>query len=81
MNCLRGCPQSVSVINASFGAVRRFGHVVNALEAAKCLVEAGSIRPHLDPRRFRLNSVGEAYAALTTCTARGRLVVDVGNAA
>jgi NADPH2:quinone reductase len=109
-----------ATLDASFEAVRRFGHVVSALgwgmhalaplsfraatysgiftllplltnqgrahhgeilEAAARLVEAGSVRPHLDPRRFTLDSVGEAYAALTSRTARGRLVVDVGDAA
>lgn len=105
-----------ATLDASFAAVRRFGHVVSALgwgthalaplsfraatysgiftllplltnqgrahhgeilEAAARLVEAGSIRPHLDPRHFMLDSVGEAYAALTNGTARGKLVVDV----
>lgn len=103
-------------LDASFEAVRRFGHVVSALgwgthalaplsfraatysgiftllplltgqgrahhgeilEAATRLVEAGKIRPHLDSRRFTLDSVNEAYAALTNRTARGKLVVDV----
>jgi NADPH:quinone reductase len=52
-------------------------HHGEILEAAARLVEAGSVRPHLDPRRFTLDSVGEACAALSTRTARGRLVVDV----
>jgi NADPH:quinone reductase len=56
-------------------------HHGEILEAAARLVEAGSVRPHLDPRRFTLDSVSEAYAALTTRTARGRLVVDVGDVA
>ncbi len=105
-----------ATLDASFEAVRRFGHVVSALgwgthalaplsfraasysgiftllplltgqgrahhgeilEAATRLVEAGKIRPHLDSRRFALDSVNEAYAALTNRTARGKLVVDV----
>ena len=109
-----------ATLDASFEAVRRFGHVVSALgwgthalaplsfraatysgiftllpllthegrahhgeilEAAARLVEAGKILPHLDPRRFTLESVGEAYAALTSRTARGKLVIDVGDAA
>jgi NADPH:quinone reductase len=56
-------------------------HHGEILEAAARLVEAGNIRPHLDPRRFTLESVGEAYAALKNRTARGKLVVDVGDAA
>jgi NADPH:quinone reductase-like Zn-dependent oxidoreductase len=56
-------------------------HHGEILEAATRLAETGEIRPHLDPRRFTLESVGEDYAALTNRTARGKLVVDVGDAA
>ena len=108
-----------ATLDASFEAVRRFGHVVSALgwgthalaplsfraatysgiftllplltnlgrahhgeilSHASRLVEAGRVRPHLDSRRFTLDSVGEAYATLANRTARGRLVVDVGGA-
>jgi NADPH:quinone reductase len=108
-----------ATLDASFEAVRRFGHVVSALgwgthalaplsfraatysgiftllplltnigrahhgeilSHASRLVEAGRVRPHLDPRRFTLESVGEAYEALTNRTARGRLVVDIEDA-
>lgn len=108
-----------ATLDASFEAVRRFGHVVSALgwgthalaplsfraatysgiftllpllthqgrahhgeilEAGARLVEADKIRPHLDPRHFTLDSVGEAYAALANHTARGRLVVDIEDA-
>lgn len=107
-----------ATLDASFEAVRRFGHVVSALgwgthalaplsfraatysgiftllplltgqgrahhgdilKAATRLVEAGHVRPHLDQRRFTLESVREAYEALASRTARGRLVVDVEN--
>jgi NADPH:quinone reductase-like Zn-dependent oxidoreductase len=106
-----------ATLDASFEAVRRFGHVVSALgwgthalaplsfraatysgiftllplltnvgrahhgeimSQATRLVEAGRVRPRLDPRRFTLDSVGEAYEALTSRAARGRLVVDIG---
>jgi NADPH2:quinone reductase len=109
-----------TTLDASFAAVRRFGHVVSALgwgthslaplsfragtysgvftllplltnqgrahhgeilSHASRLVEAGKVRPNLDPRRFTLESVGEAYEALTSRTARGRLVVDIVDAA
>ena len=108
-----------ATLDASFEAVRRFGHVVSALgwgthalaplsfraatysgiftllplltnlgrahhgeilSHASRLVEAGRVRPHLDSRRFTLDSVGEAYETLANRTARGRLVVDVGGA-
>jgi NADPH2:quinone reductase len=106
-----------ATLDASFEAVRRFGHVVSALgwgthalaplslraatysgiftllplltnigrahhgeilSHASHLVEAGRVRPYLDSRRFTLDSVGEAYEALTNRTARGKLVVDIG---
>jgi NADPH:quinone reductase len=108
-----------TTLDASFAAVRRFGHVVSALgwgthalaplsfraatysgiftllplltrqgrahhgeilRNAARLVEAGKVRPYLDPRRFTLESVGDAYEALTSRTARGRLVLDIVDA-
>jgi NADPH:quinone reductase len=105
-----------ATLDASFGAVRRFGHVVSALgwgthalaplsfragtysgvftllpllsgegrahhgdilnEAAR-LAEAGQLRPRLDPRRFTLNSVAEAHAAVEDRSADGKIVVDI----
>jgi NADPH2:quinone reductase len=104
-----------ATLDASFNAVRRFGHVVSALgwgthalaplsfraatysgvftllpllsgegrahhgeilrEATK-LVEAGRLVPRLDPRRFTLSSIGEAYAAQRD-RAAGKVVIDV----
>ncbi|WP_199751232.1 zinc-dependent alcohol dehydrogenase family protein [Bradyrhizobium sp. RP6] len=104
------------VLDASFEAVRRFGHVVSALgwgthalaplsfraatysgvftllpllsgegrahhgeimmEATR-LVEAGKLVPRLDPRRFTLENVGDAYALIRDHAAKGKLVVDV----
>jgi NADPH:quinone reductase-like Zn-dependent oxidoreductase len=45
-------------------------------EATK-LAEAGKLVPALDPRRFTLGAVNDAYRAITDGTARGKLVVDV----
>ncbi|RKP57905.1 quinone oxidoreductase [Pararobbsia silviterrae] len=103
-------------LDASFGAVKHFGHVVSALgwgthalaplsfreatysgifslhplltglhrahygdvlREATRLVEAGKIVPNLDPRRFDPQSVDLAYEAITTATARGKIVVDI----
>jgi NADPH2:quinone reductase len=104
------------VLDASFQAVRRFGHVVSALgwgthalaplsfraatysgvftllpllsgegrahhgnimtEATR-LVEAGKLVPLLDPRRFTMESVGDAYELIRDHAANGRLVVDI----
>jgi NADPH:quinone reductase len=52
-------------------------HHGDILRHASRLVEAGRIRPHMDPRRFTLHSVADAYAALTRRAARGKLVVDI----
>ncbi|MDX3968051.1 MAG: zinc-dependent alcohol dehydrogenase family protein [Bradyrhizobium sp.] len=104
------------MLDASFEAVRRFGHVVSALgwgthalaplsfraatysgvftllpllsgegrahhgeimmEATR-LVEAGKLVPLVDPRRFTLENVGDAYALIRDRAAKGKLVVDV----
>jgi NADPH2:quinone reductase len=105
-----------AALDASFTAVRRFGHVVSCLgwgthslaplsfraasysgvftllpmltgqgrahhgdilREAKRLAEAGMIKPILDPRRFTLESVNEAYRAIEDHSADGKIVVDV----
>jgi NADPH2:quinone reductase len=107
-------------LDASFTAVRRFGHVVSALgwgthslaplsfraatysgiftllplltgqgrahhgeilKQAASLAEAGRLVPALDPRRFSLQTVDEAYRAITDGTAQGKLVVEIDGAA
>ena len=104
-----------AILDASFLAVRRFGHVVSALgwgthslaplsfraatysgvftllplltgegrahhgeilrEATK-LVQAGKVVPLIDPRRFSLDSVQEAHAAVAG-RAAGKVVVEI----
>jgi NADPH:quinone reductase-like Zn-dependent oxidoreductase len=105
------------VLDASFAAIRRFGHVVSVLgwgshalaplsfkggtysgvftllplltgegrahhgeilSAAADMVSAGKLTPRLDPRTFTLEGAGEAHAALTDRTARGKVVVSIG---
>ena len=103
-------------LDASFRAVRRFGHVVSALgwgthalaplsfraasysgvftllplltgegrehhgeilaQAAK-LVDAGKIKPRVDPRRFTLQTVEEAYRAIEERGTSGKIVVEI----
>ncbi len=103
-------------LDASFNAVRRFGHVVSCLgwgthaartaflraatysgvftllpmltghgrehhgdilrKAAK-LAEAGKIKPRLDPRRFGLDSILDAYHAIEDRSADGKIVIDI----
>jgi NADPH:quinone reductase len=105
-----------AVLDASFNAVARFGHVVSALgwgthalaplsfraasysgvftllpmltgegrahhgeilrEATK-LCEAGKIVPKLDPRRFTLNTIDQAYDAIRNRHAAGKIVIDL----
>ncbi|HEY1722574.1 MAG TPA: zinc-dependent alcohol dehydrogenase family protein [Magnetospirillaceae bacterium] len=103
-------------LDASFQAVRRFGHVVSSLgwgthalaplsfkaasysgvftleplltgegrehhgeilRAITKLVEAGKITPRLDPRRFTLITVEDAYQMLSSKSARGKVVVEI----
>ena len=105
-----------AVLDASFNAVARFGHVVSALgwgthalaplsfraasysgvftllpmltgegrahhgeilrEATK-LCEAGKIVPKLDPRRFILDTIDQAYDAIRDRHAAGKIVIDL----
>ena len=106
-----------ATLDASFAAVRRFGHVVSCLgwgshalgplsfraatysgvftllplltglgleahgeilRRAAQMVDAGQLAPRMDPRRFRLDSVAEAHAAITSGSRSGRIVVDIG---
>ena len=105
-----------TTLDASFNAVRRFGHVVSALgwgthalaplsfragtysgvftllplltnegrahhgeilREATGLVEAGKLRPRLDPRRFGLGSASAAHAAIEDRSAEGKIVIDI----
>ncbi len=52
-------------------------HHGEILREATRLVEAGAIVPNVDPRRFGMDSIGEAYAAITSRTAHGKVVIDV----
>jgi NADPH2:quinone reductase len=52
-------------------------HHGEILRHASHLVEAGRVKPLVDPRSFTLESVGEAYAVLASKSARGKLVVDL----
>jgi NADPH:quinone reductase-like Zn-dependent oxidoreductase len=45
-------------------------------EAAK-LVEAGKVRPLLNPQRYTLETAMEAHRAVESGTAVGKVVVDV----
>lgn len=105
------------VLDASFAAVKRFGHVVSCLgwgqhilaplsfqaatysgvftllplltgegrehhgeimrEATK-LVEAGKLHPALDKRRFSLDTVEKAHAAVSAGGTSGKVVVEIG---
>jgi NADPH:quinone reductase len=106
-----------ATLDASFNAVRRFGHVVSALgwgthalaplsfrggtysgvftllplltgegrahhgdilREAAGLADTQKLMPRVDPRRFSLATVGEAYQAVEDRTAAGKIVVDVG---
>jgi NADPH:quinone reductase len=52
-------------------------HHGDMLREATRIAEAGQLRPRLDPARFDLASAEKAYDAMTSGTARGKLVVDV----
>ncbi len=52
-------------------------HHGDILREATRLAEAGGLAPALDPARFTLATVGDAYRAIETGAARGKVVVDV----
>lgn len=105
-----------ATLDASFAAVRRFGHVVSALgwgthalaplsfraasysgvftllpllsgegrahhgeimRQASRLIEAGLLVPRLDPRRFVLADVNDAYAIMESGGMSGKAVIDI----
>jgi NADPH2:quinone reductase len=105
-----------ATLDASFAAVKHFGHVVSALgwgthglaplsfreatysgvftlyplltgkyrahhgemlREATLLAEAGQLAPRVDSRRFDLHMAELAYDAITSGSARGKIVVDV----
>lgn len=52
----------------------RHGRILRDLAG---LVDAGKVRPLVDPRRFTLAAAGEAHAYLASGAARGKIVIDV----
>lgn len=52
-------------------------HHGRILDEATRLAEAGKLVPSLDPRRFTLETVGEAHRAITEGTVQGKLAVDI----
>ena len=58
--------------------MRERTHHGEILAEATRLAEAGQLTPLLDPRRFTLDTVDEAYRAMTDGTARGKLAISIG---
>ncbi len=52
-------------------------HHGEIMAAATRLIEAGRLLPQLDPRRFTLDTVEDAHAALENRTAKGKIVVEI----
>lgn len=52
-------------------------HHGEILEQAAKLVEAGKLRPHLDPRRFTLIEADLAHQAVTSGSAKGKVVIEI----
>jgi NADPH2:quinone reductase len=52
-------------------------HHGQILREATRLAEAGAIRPLLDPRRFDLETVGDAYALIEQRQAQGKVVINL----
>ncbi|MBS1167140.1 MAG: NADPH:quinone reductase and related Zn-dependent oxidoreductase [Proteobacteria bacterium] len=54
------------------------GHHGDIMREATRLVEAGKLMPRLHPRRFNLETVGDAYDLIESRQADGKLVIDIG---
>lgn len=52
-------------------------HHGDILREATRLIEAGKVIPRVDPRHFKLATVAEAYRALASNDAAGKIVVDI----
>jgi NADPH2:quinone reductase len=52
-------------------------HHGEILREATRLIEAGKVVPRVDPRHFKLSMVDEAYRALESKDASGKIVVDI----
>jgi NADPH:quinone reductase-like Zn-dependent oxidoreductase len=52
-------------------------HHGEILAEATRLAEAGQLLPLLDPHRFSLDAVDDAYRMIVQGTARGKLAVDI----
>ena len=52
-------------------------HHGEILRQATRLAESGKLIPRLDPARFTLNSIGDAYAAVKNQSAAGKVVIEV----
>ena len=52
-------------------------HHGQILAQATALAEAGKLTPFVDPRRFNLQTVDDAYSAMNDGSARGKLVVEI----
>lgn len=53
-------------------------HHGEIMREATRLAEAGKLMPRLDPRRFDLETVGDAQALIESGQADGKLVIDIG---
>lgn len=53
-------------------------HHGEIMREATRLAEAGKLMPRLDPRRFDLETVGDAHALVESGQADGKLVIDIG---
>jgi len=52
-------------------------HHGEILRQASLLIEAGKVTPRVDPRHFTLAAIDEAYRALESNSAAGKIVIDV----
>lgn len=52
-------------------------HHGDILREATRLVQAGQLRPHVDPRHFNFETVDDAHRAVQEGTAVGKAIIDI----
>jgi NADPH:quinone reductase len=47
------------------------------MQEATAIIESGKLSPLMDPRHFSMDTVEDAYGALESRNAKGKIVVDI----
>ena len=73
---LRGAARGLRILLAGCDW-KTEGDLGDILSEATRMAEAGRLSPSLDPRRFKLDEVADAYRLIAEGKARGKLSIDI----